>query len=332
MGGSSWSDDVYSSKVSSKAAAGIPTFDYDHKVKTGAVAAKVSSRLDPMGLKVRESRDSTAHPESNAIIVVLDETGSMGSVAGIVQGKLPTLMGLLTRKSYITDPQILFSAVGDAKHGTEKAPLQVGQFESGTEMDDDITQVYLEGAGGGTMQESYELMAYVAARHTATDCFEKRGKKGYMFFIGDERSYDAVSKEEVSRLMGHNLQGDIPTKEIFKELREKYEVFFILPEGASHGGDLNIIAHWKELVGGEHVLQLSDASAVAETIALQIGLCEGTTDTAAAKHDMVAEGSSEALVHIAAGAVSKAYAGGQITKIAPGALTPSTGGSSTSRL
>ena len=39
------------------------------------------------------------------------------------------------------------------------------------------------------MTESYELAMYFMARHTALDCHEKRGKRGYLFIIGDEMAY-----------------------------------------------------------------------------------------------------------------------------------------------
>lgn len=35
----------------------------------------------------------------------------------------------------------------------------------------------------GREKESYELAAYFLARHTATDAWEKRGQRGYVFII-----------------------------------------------------------------------------------------------------------------------------------------------------
>lgn len=54
---------------------------------------------------------------------------------------------MLLSQSTIPDPQVLFSAIGDAH--TDCAPLQIGQFESGLEMDDWLTKIYLESGGGG---------------------------------------------------------------------------------------------------------------------------------------------------------------------------------------
>ena len=49
----------------------------------------------------------------------------------------------------VPDPQILFVAVGDAT--SDRAPLQVGQFESTAElMDQWLTWSFLEGGGGGS--------------------------------------------------------------------------------------------------------------------------------------------------------------------------------------
>lgn len=333
MGGSSWSTDSYTTRVGDRVKTRGTVFAYDKDVKTGTVAEKTHNLLDPKGLKVRESRDSAAHPESNAIMVFLDVTGSMGAVVSIIHKKLPTLMGILTRKAYIPDPQILFGAIGDAT--TDKAPLQVGQFESGDEMEGDISNFYLEGNGGGQRppMESYELAAYVGARKTSIDCFEKRGKKGYCFIIGDERPYPTVRKDIISRLIGPEIEADIPTKEMFHELQERYVTFFILPEGASHGGEIAGLRQvWGEYINPEHVLSLKDPEAAAELIATQIGLYEGSTDIDAAAKDLEEHGTSEALVSVVRSSVSKAYSGGQIAKVAAGTLTPSGTPSSVKRL
>ena len=148
--------------------------------------------MDPRDVRVRESRDSDAHPESHAVAVLFDVTGSMQGVPRILQANLPKLMGLLIRKGYLDHPQILIGAIGDAT--CDAAPLQVGQFESGIEIEEDLGKLYLEGGGGGHITESYELAMYFMARHTAIDCFEKRGRRGYLFVIGDEIPYPQVKR------------------------------------------------------------------------------------------------------------------------------------------
>jgi len=329
MGGSSWSDNDYKSRVSSSVKSHGTAFHYDKDVKSGK-ASGCHDLLNPKDVVLRESRDSDAHPNSNAIIVSLDVTGSMGRVVKAIHEKLPTLMGILTRKNYIQDPQIMFTAVGDAT--TDSVPLQVGQFESGAEMESDLGRVFIEGNGGGQSTESYELMAYFAARHTAIDCLEKRGKRGYCFIIGDEMPYPNVKSKEVANIIGGGLEADIGVQAMFDELQKKYFTFFIIPEGASHGHDPQIASKWSEIIGAEHVLKLKDPAGVSELIATQIGLCEGTTDLDAAATDLAEHGTSEALVKVVRGAVSNAYTGGAIANVASGTLAPATKSSSVERL
>lgn len=332
MGGSSWSDDSYRSRVTSRVADRGTAFAYSKDVADGKVDSKAHPTLDPKGLKMRESRDSDAHPESNAIAIVLDTTGSMRAVVNDIHAKLPTLMGILTRKGYIPDPQIMFSAIGDAT-ARDLIPLQVGQFESGDEMEGDISNMYLLNGGGGSMEESYELGAYVLARHTSIDCFEKRGKKGYAFFIGDETPYSRISRTQVEGLIGPELEADVRTEVIFKELLERYHVFFILPAGASHGREIKTILEvWGRYINEQNVLELADAKAVAELIATQIGLYEGSTDIDAAAKDLEEHGTSKALVSVVRNAVSKDSPNGALARVPAGSLTPSGDASSVKRL
>ena len=112
MGGSSYSDDLYHSRAAHRAATSTPTFTHDHDIKTGKVVASVHAKLNPKGV-TRESRDSDAHPNSLPISVLLDVTGSMSTLPRVIQAKIPQLMGLLIRKGYVADPQVMFAAVGD---------------------------------------------------------------------------------------------------------------------------------------------------------------------------------------------------------------------------
>src|SRR5215470_12941620 len=196
MGSGIWSTSVYD--AAKKMRGGRGAFGYSD---SGAKA--VHPDLDPRGVTTGESRDSAEHPTSLAIAVLFDVTGSMGNVPRVLQEKLPQLLGLLVRKGYVAHPQIMFGAIGDAT--CDRAPLQVGQFESDNRMDGDLERILLEGGGGGQKTESYELALYFMARHTATDCFEKRGKRGYLFIIGDEMPYDVVDPDQAQRVLGDRL-------------------------------------------------------------------------------------------------------------------------------
>jgi hypothetical protein len=281
MGGSSYSDDLYKAREADRVTRGVPTFAHTAAVRSGAVAATAHSNLDPKGV-VRESRDSDAHPDSVAIGIVFDVTGSMHGIPVQLQKKLPDLMGLLLRQGYIKDPQICFAAVGDFY--SDKAPLQVGQFESGVEMDDDLTKILLEGGGGGSFEESYELALYFFGKKTSIDCLEKRGKKGYLFLVGDEKPYPVVKRDELLAVLGETAQEDLPIERVVEMAREKYEVFFIIPTGSSHGGrkgDLKRLHEvWGALLGEQRVIDLDDPDKVCEVIGHTIGLMEGNADAA----------------------------------------------------
>lgn len=45
-------------------------------------SVEMKKDLNPLHIKVRESRDSKANPNSTPIILALDVTGSMGEIAG----------------------------------------------------------------------------------------------------------------------------------------------------------------------------------------------------------------------------------------------------------
>src|ERR1700753_700054 len=149
MGSGRWSTNVYDAAARFRAATGASAFGY-----SDSGATRTHPDLDPRGRTVRESRDSAEHPESLAIAVLFDVTGSMRDVPRTLQAKLPQLLGLLLRKGYATDPQIMFGGIGDAT--CDRAPLQVGQFESDNRMDDDLGRILLEGGGGGEQIQCYD--------------------------------------------------------------------------------------------------------------------------------------------------------------------------------
>ena len=272
MGSGRWSSDMYSHNASFRASKGLSDFDYSDRTMHKAAADRtVHPNLDPKGVVYRESRDSDEHPNSRGIGVLFDVTGSMSGIPVVLQKKLPQLLGLLLRKGYIDDPQILFGAIGDATCDT--LPLQVGQFESDNRMDDNLQNIVLEKGGGGHNTESYELAMYFMVKHVSMDCLEKRGQKGYLFMIGDERPYASLKGREVSSVIGDTVQ-DMPTTELAEKLKQMFEVYVIIPKGASNFGDSVISDTWRDLFG-QNVLTLDDPDAVCELIALTIGLGEG---------------------------------------------------------
>lgn len=273
MGGSSWSHDSADYVRSSRATKAVDDVFVNNKL------GKIDPLMDPKGVKVRESRDSDVHPESNAIIIGFDVTGSMGKIpTTFAKDKLPGLMRMLLAENAIPHPQILMAAVGDVH--SDQAPLQVGQFESGLEMDMWLTKLWLEGNGGGQSSESYDILAYWAATHTSIDCFEKRGKKGYLFIIGDENYYKKTEAEYVRKFIGDDLQADIPIQQVMEMAQEKYEVFRICVATSYPDGHLK---QWRELLG-ERAVFLDNPDNVCEFIAAQIAAFEG------ADHDRISTG------------------------------------------
>ncbi|GAA1468680.1 hypothetical protein NE857_11200 [Nocardiopsis exhalans] len=293
MGSSSWSTDAYHARQAYQDSAGISSFDYHDHVTTRAPRHEwtVHPSLDPYGVTVRESRDSDAHPNSLAVSVLFDVTGSMGRVPRTLQTKLPDLFGLLLRRGYVADPQIMFGSIGDAT--CDQVPLQVGQFESGNELEDDLGNTLLEGGGGGQVTESYELAMYFMARHTAMDCLEKRGRRGYLFIIGDEKAYGAVKAREVREVIGDDLAEDIPFPTILAELRRKFEVYFILPTGSFHYRSDEVREFWEKHMG-QNLILLDDLDAASETIALTVGLSEEAIDLDEGLKDLAEAGSDQA--------------------------------------
>lgn len=279
MGYSNWSDQAYTQLSARRAGA--------NRQQIFTNVGRVDPTMNPHGLRVRESRDSDAHPDSNAIIVAFDVTGSMGRIPEqFARDKLGGLMRMLTDRAFVHDPQVLFAAIGDAY--TDTGPFQVGQFESGLEMDMWLTRIWLESGGGGQRRESYGLAHFFAARHTSVDCWEKRHKKGYLFTMGDELPWD-LPAEQVQRIFGYDPERDFTIEDLVAEARERWEVFHIVVAEGHHGRDPEILARWQELLG-ERALVLPDSSAICELIATTIGVSEGVLSPAQLPHELAALG------------------------------------------
>ncbi len=274
MGYTSWSSDAYSHLKTS----------YSGKSADQIFSSGMNPTMDPKGLVFRESRDSDAHPNSIAIAVFLDVTGSMGQIPEmLIRHKLGSLMDTLLAHG-VEDPQVMFSAIGD--HHTDRVPLQIGQFESGTdELNDCLSKVYIEGGGGGQNMESYLLAWLVAGRHTSIDCFEKRGNKGFLFTIGDEKNWDSVAAPRLKELMGYAQTDPITDAQVLAQAQRMYHVFHIHINETGYKDNPDVIGYWKKLLG-ERALILDQHMAVAELIASTVAVINGANlDKVAAEFD-----------------------------------------------
>lgn len=202
--------------------------------------------LNPYGVKYRESCDSLDNPASTAIIFGLDVTGSMGYLSEeIAKGALNRTMLEIYEKQPVTNPHIMFQAIGDSK--SDIAPLQTTQFEADIRIAEQLLDVYFEGRGGGNGGESYLLSWYFAAKHTKIDCYLKRKVKGFLFTIGDECCHQDVTTEEIKRVFGE-ISADQSAKKLFELASQKYEIFHIVMKAGAYRYQNSGIA-WKELIG-----------------------------------------------------------------------------------
>ncbi|MBM3272744.1 hypothetical protein FJY94_05775 [Candidatus Kaiserbacteria bacterium] len=333
MGGGSWDSRAYDDAASQRAASNTPAFDYSQKVKSGS-ARGIHASLDPRtvagaasplaGQVVRESRDSADHPESLPVIALFDVTGSMGRIPQVLQTKLTSLMDVIVAKAGIKDVQILVGAIGDTH--SDDYPFQVGQFESDNRFDEQLRSIILEGNGGGQKKESYALAYRFAADHTATDAWDKRGKKGYLFSMGDEGPWPTVTVEEVERIFGVKAEADESVESLIARAQERWEIFHLFSMDGGYPNDRAIAERWQELLG-ERFVKVEDSSLICEVIAGLIHMLESSLDADRVVHDMGLKGASgtavkNALVPVGNTRLPKTVAHGSV----PTQRTPKGGG------
>ena len=241
--------------------------------------------LDPLKVKngIRESRDSSHNPASTPIIVALDVTGSMGILADtIARQGLGTLFESILERKPVTDPHLMFMAIGDANY--DSSPLQVSQFEADRRIIDQLTKIYLEHGGGGNNFESYNLAWYFATFHTQHDALQKRGERGFLFTVGDEQAPEPLTIEQIRSVVGDDTQRVIPTDELLKLCEGAYHVFHIVAEQGSHvrhGHRDAVYESWNALLG-QRVIPMTDHTKLAEIVVSAIQVAVGADASAVA--------------------------------------------------
>jgi hypothetical protein len=269
MGTSRWDSNDYSS--------------YESRTKIKSLSREqvftsrnINKLLDPRNIALRESCDSVYNPNSTPIIFGLDVTGSMGFIAeSIAKEGLASLMTEIHESLPVSDPHIMFMAVGDIR--SDQGPLQVSQFEADLNVIEQLRMIWLEGGGGGNNTESYDLPWYFAANRTAIDSYNKRNKKGYLFTFGDELPpNEPLPLSGLQRLFGGQVQESGSTAELLEQAREKYKVFHIIAEEGSYCRTRlqNVRSQWTELLGNNAIF-MRDHKDLVNIVIATLRIAEG---------------------------------------------------------
>lgn len=270
MGSGRWDSRDWAASRTSYSHTAKPSVDHIY------TSRKLDAGLDPAKVTLRESRDSSANPASTALIVGLDVTGSMDRVLdAMARTGLGTLVGAIYERQPITDPHIMIMGIGDFEH--DNSPLQVTQFEAeNAPLISQMEKVYLERGGGGNNYESYAAAWLFAATRTVTDCFEKRGKRGYLFTVGDEEPTPRLIGAQIKRVMGGDQIGDMDGEHLLAMAQATYNVFHVIVEEGSYASSRpdRVRSAWVKALG-QNVIPLSDHTRLGEAVVSAIQVAEG---------------------------------------------------------
>ncbi|MBQ9848233.1 MAG: hypothetical protein IJO64_04145 [Clostridia bacterium] len=241
-------------------------------------------KYDPRFISVRESRDSEDSPNSTPVILAFDVTGSMGYLAAeIAKNSLNKTALELYEKRPVSDPHLMCAAITspDAQSG-----LQVTQFEADIRIVEQLLE--LKVGFGGNLYSFDSMVWYFAAEHTSIDCYEKRGKKGFLFTIGDEvcgvDRGERLTAREIKEVYNDDVDHDFSLAELYRMASEKYEIFHIVAKRESS------MKTWERFISGR-VAYVSEANAqyLSEVITSIMQITNGMN-----KSDAVAQWSEDA--------------------------------------
>lgn len=274
MGCGSWTRDSFESYTSATKRCASIAADGSITTSLGTQdifkEKRLADALNPKNI-IRECIDTDEHPNTIPVILALDVTGSMGQAAVEVAKKLNVVMTNLYEK--VQDVEFLIMGIGDLAY--DDAPIQTSQFESDIRIAEQLDKVYFEFGGGGNMYESYTAAWYFGARHTKLDCW-KRGKKGIIITMGDERINPYLPHVELTGAVGDTLQGNIDTKDLYTEASEKFDIYH-LDVHHGHRFDDGIKASFTKYLDDKHFREVS-LDSIADEIVDIIVTSSGTQD------------------------------------------------------
>ena len=220
MGGGSFTFDSFRDYSMSRG----KTLSTDGRITSNQVweTTELKETLNPLN-HIRECVDSEEHPNVIPVILALDVTGSMGAACAETAKALGVIMKSLYNQ--YQDIEIMISGIGDLDY--DNAPLQVSQFESDVRIAEQLDNLFMEHGGGGNRYESYTAIWYYARYRTKIDAINKRGKRGIIITMGDERLNPMLPAARLKEVIGDHQLGKTKTPELYDEVSQQFDVFHI---------------------------------------------------------------------------------------------------------
>jgi len=238
-----------------------------------ATAAKPD--MTPTAFVTRESTKSEANPNPTPVIVGLDVSGSMGIVVEACRKGLGTLFIEILDRDPVSDPHVMALAVGDMDY--DRYPIQATQFEADpVTIGKQVEELYLERGGGGNHHESYLGPVYLAAMRTKCDAIQQ-GRKGFLFTIGDEQPQMLLTKAQVKKFFGDDIERDYTAQELYELAGRDWEIYHLMIEEGSHMRTYyhdDVVREWTDLLG-QRAIPVADHTKISEIIISILELSAG---------------------------------------------------------
>ena len=251
---------------------------HDPKTTTKHIYSKgaLDDVLDPKKFRIRESVDGLDNPESTPIILALDVTGSMSPVLDSIARKgLKTICEEIYNRKPITNPHICILGIGDVE--CDHAPFQATQFEADIRIFEQLEKLFLEGGGGGNNYESYILAWYFAVYRTKIDSFSKRGRKGFIFTVGDEEITPKITAHAIKEFMGDGQMRDFSAEELFDLVSMEWNVYHVIIKEGDYASRqfTEVKKSWKNVIGIERTIPLDDHMKLGEVVVSVLEMMAG---------------------------------------------------------
>lgn len=294
MGGGHWTSTSYNSYTSSTRGVSADAFaTASYTAQEVYKSHKLDKLLNPKNIN-RLCRDNEEHPYTMPVILALDVTGSMGDASVRVAQKLNEIMTELYADDSIRDIEFCVMGIGDLAY--DDAPIQMSQFESDVRIAEQLDKIYFESGGGGNHYESYSAAWYMGVNHCTLDCW-KRGKKGIIITLGDELPNPYLPERYLESVTGDTLQGDVDSKELLKEAKEKFDIFHIAVDDHNtsyewYSTKYDLDKEWERFIGKENYF-IANLDNLANTIIHIIKSCQTTEEVIFSTPNLIINDKSE---------------------------------------